>query len=242
MAPAPGIGIDLIEIERLERALERRPGLLERLFRADEIEACATRARPGRHLAARFAAKEAALKALGIGACGCARSRSSAGTSFRHAWSCTRASPRRPARRGSSSRSRSATRASSQPRSWSPSARADPQVRGADYPALGMPDWLEPLHDAASMRATDAWAIEQQGVPSLELMEAAGRAVAEAALGLARPGRHGPCAARGTTGVTESSPRATLPPPGYECEVMLIAPPGELSADARANLERFEGP
>ena len=67
MAPAPGIGIDLIEIERLERALERRPGLFERLFRADEIEACATRARPGRHLAARFAAKEAALKALGIG-------------------------------------------------------------------------------------------------------------------------------------------------------------------------------
>jgi holo-[acyl-carrier protein] synthase len=66
MSP-PGVGIDLIEIERLERALARRPSLLERLFREHEIEACATRARPGRHLAARFAAKEAALKALGIG-------------------------------------------------------------------------------------------------------------------------------------------------------------------------------
>lgn len=66
---APGIGIDLIEIERVEAALERRPRLADRLFRPAELEAAATRARPGRHLAARFAAKEAAIKALG-GACG----------------------------------------------------------------------------------------------------------------------------------------------------------------------------
>lgn len=65
----PGIGIDLIEIERVEAALERRPRLAERLFRPAELEAAAGRARPGRHLAARFAAKEAAIKALG-GACG----------------------------------------------------------------------------------------------------------------------------------------------------------------------------
>jgi holo-[acyl-carrier protein] synthase len=62
---APGIGIDLIEIERIERALERRPGLAERLFTPDEIAYAADRARPGRHLAARFAAKEAVIKALG---------------------------------------------------------------------------------------------------------------------------------------------------------------------------------
>ena len=67
MAPAPGIGIDLIEIERLERALERRPGLLERVFAPGEIEDSRRRERPARHLAARFAAKEAALKCLGIG-------------------------------------------------------------------------------------------------------------------------------------------------------------------------------
>jgi holo-[acyl-carrier protein] synthase len=64
---APGIGIDLIEIERLERALERRPRLLQRVFTAGEIEASVKRRRPARHLAARFAAKEAALKCLGIG-------------------------------------------------------------------------------------------------------------------------------------------------------------------------------
>jgi len=67
MQAAPGIGVDLIEIGRLERALERRPGLLERVFTAGEIEASETRQRPARHLAARFAAKEAALKCLGIG-------------------------------------------------------------------------------------------------------------------------------------------------------------------------------
>lgn len=63
----PGCGIDLIEIERLERAIERRPGLKQRIFTPDELELAGSRARPGRHLAARFAAKEAALKALGLG-------------------------------------------------------------------------------------------------------------------------------------------------------------------------------
>jgi holo-[acyl-carrier protein] synthase len=62
-----GIGIDLIEIERVERALERRPRLAERLFTPGELAYARGRARPGRHLAARFAAKEAVIKALGRG-------------------------------------------------------------------------------------------------------------------------------------------------------------------------------
>jgi len=62
-----GIGIDLIEIERVERALERRPRLAERLFTQGELSYARERARPGRHLAARFAAKEAVVKALGTG-------------------------------------------------------------------------------------------------------------------------------------------------------------------------------
>jgi holo-[acyl-carrier protein] synthase len=60
-----GVGIDLIEIERVERALERRPRLAERLFTKGELAYARERARPGRHLAARFAAKEAVIKALG---------------------------------------------------------------------------------------------------------------------------------------------------------------------------------
>ena len=61
-----GLGIDLVEIGRLERALERRPRLAERLFTDAELAAARARFRPGRHLAARFAAKEAAIKALGV--------------------------------------------------------------------------------------------------------------------------------------------------------------------------------
>lgn len=54
-----GIGIDVVDIARFERSLERTPGLRERLFAESE------RDRPVRSLAARFAAKEALIKALG---------------------------------------------------------------------------------------------------------------------------------------------------------------------------------
>ena len=64
---ALSVGIDLIEIDRIERALERRPRLAERLFTPAELAYARKRARPGRHLAARFAAKEAVIKALGRG-------------------------------------------------------------------------------------------------------------------------------------------------------------------------------
>jgi holo-[acyl-carrier protein] synthase len=58
------LGIDLLEIERLEQALERRPGLALRLFTDGERAYAARRARPGQHLAVRFCAKEAVAKAL----------------------------------------------------------------------------------------------------------------------------------------------------------------------------------
>jgi holo-[acyl-carrier protein] synthase len=60
------VGVDLLEIERLERALARRPRLAERLFTDAERRYAASRARPGQHLAARFCAKEAVAKALGL--------------------------------------------------------------------------------------------------------------------------------------------------------------------------------
>jgi holo-[acyl-carrier protein] synthase len=64
--PAAGIGIDLLEIDRLERALERHPRLAERLFTEAERAYAAARGRPGQHLAARFCGKEAVAKALGL--------------------------------------------------------------------------------------------------------------------------------------------------------------------------------
>ncbi len=60
------VGIDLLEIDRLERALQRYPRLAERLFTPAEREYAMARARPGRHLAVRFTAKEAVIKALGL--------------------------------------------------------------------------------------------------------------------------------------------------------------------------------
>jgi holo-[acyl-carrier protein] synthase len=58
------IGLDLLEIDRLERALERRPRLAQRLFTEAERSYAASKARPAQHLAARFCAKEAVAKAL----------------------------------------------------------------------------------------------------------------------------------------------------------------------------------
>jgi holo-[acyl-carrier protein] synthase len=59
-----GIGLDLLEIERLEHALARRPRLAERLFTPHERAFAAERGEPARHLAVRFCAKEAVAKAL----------------------------------------------------------------------------------------------------------------------------------------------------------------------------------
>lgn len=64
--PNAGIGIDLIEIDRLERALARRPRLRERLFSPKELGYAESRGRPAEHLAARFCAKEAVAKSLGL--------------------------------------------------------------------------------------------------------------------------------------------------------------------------------
>jgi holo-[acyl-carrier protein] synthase len=63
-----GIGVDLAQIPRLRRVLERwDERFLRRVFTEQEIAYCRARRDPVPHLAARFAAKEAVLKALGTG-------------------------------------------------------------------------------------------------------------------------------------------------------------------------------
>ena len=63
-----GIGIDLVPIPRMRKILERwHERFLIRVFTADEIAYCRKRRDPVPHFAARFAAKEAGLKALGTG-------------------------------------------------------------------------------------------------------------------------------------------------------------------------------
>jgi holo-[acyl-carrier protein] synthase len=61
------VGVDLIEIERVRRALERYPGFRARCFTDAERAYCDSRPNPPQHYAARFAGKEAVGKALGYG-------------------------------------------------------------------------------------------------------------------------------------------------------------------------------
>lgn len=63
-----GIGIDLVNVERIERAMERwRDGFADRVFTPGELEYCNRQKSPGLHLAARFGVKEAVMKAFGTG-------------------------------------------------------------------------------------------------------------------------------------------------------------------------------
>lgn len=62
-----GIGVDMLEIARMEKVLERRPSFTKRVFTQAERDYCDRLARPAQHYAARFAAREAVLKALGTG-------------------------------------------------------------------------------------------------------------------------------------------------------------------------------
>lgn len=59
------LGVDIVEIGRFREALGRRPGMKARLFTEREREYCERHADPAPHYAARFAAKEAAAKAVG---------------------------------------------------------------------------------------------------------------------------------------------------------------------------------
>jgi holo-[acyl-carrier protein] synthase len=62
-----GIGSDLVDVERMRRVLARTPRLVDRLFSADERAYAERRRDPTERLAARFAAKEAVMKAMGVG-------------------------------------------------------------------------------------------------------------------------------------------------------------------------------
>jgi holo-[acyl-carrier protein] synthase len=62
-----GIGIDLMEVARMERDLENHDGVANNLFTPEEITYCRSKRYPAQHFAARFAAKEALFKALGTG-------------------------------------------------------------------------------------------------------------------------------------------------------------------------------
>src|SRR5829696_8070517 len=63
----PGIGVDVVDVERMQFALERTPKIRRRLFTEAEIAYCENYRFAERHYAGRWAAKEAVTKALGCG-------------------------------------------------------------------------------------------------------------------------------------------------------------------------------
>jgi len=104
-----------------------------------------------------------------------------------------------------------------------------------------MEPWLRGLYDAEGMRAADSWAIEDQGKPSLELMEAAGRAVAEAVARLSPRGPVRIVCGKGNNGGDGLVAARLLREMGLETEALLLWPATELSGDAAANLARLGG-
>src|SRR5215218_4156891 len=104
-----------------------------------------------------------------------------------------------------------------------------------------MEPWLSPLYDAEGMRALDRWAIEERGTPSLELMEAAGRAVAQAVAELAPQGPIRVLCGKGNNGGDGFVAARYLAEMGFAVEALLLWPAEELRGDAAANFARFGG-
>jgi ADP-dependent NAD(P)H-hydrate dehydratase / NAD(P)H-hydrate epimerase len=102
--------------------------------------------------------------------------------------------------------------------------------------------WLDPLFEAAEMRAADAWAIETQGVPSLDLMERAGLGLARVTAAAARPGPVRVVVGKGNNGGDGLVVARLLREDGHEVDVLAAADPADLRGDARTNLERLPGP
>jgi NAD(P)H-hydrate epimerase len=104
-----------------------------------------------------------------------------------------------------------------------------------------LPEWLSALPDAESMRRIDRWAIEQQGVPGLELMERAGAGVARAVERIAPDGPVAVVCGKGNNGGDGLVAARLLREADREVTVVCVSPPQELEGDARVNLERLPG-
>jgi NAD(P)H-hydrate epimerase len=108
--------------------------------------------------------------------------------------------------------------------------------------ALRLPDWLTPLPDADQQRATEAWAIEQRGIPSLDLMERAGAGLADLVQRWAPEGQVAVVVGKGNNGGDGLVVARLLREAGRDVEVLILSAPDDLRGDARVNLDRLPGP
>jgi ADP-dependent NAD(P)H-hydrate dehydratase / NAD(P)H-hydrate epimerase len=107
--------------------------------------------------------------------------------------------------------------------------------------SLRLPQWLTPLPDAEQQRAADAWAIEERGIPSVELMERAGAGLAELVQARAPHGRVAVVVGKGNNGGDGLVVARLLRQAGRDVAVLLLSDPDALRGDARINLERLPG-
>jgi NAD(P)H-hydrate epimerase len=104
-----------------------------------------------------------------------------------------------------------------------------------------LPDWLEPLYDGPQMRATDAWAIEERGIPGLDLMESAGAGLARVVGQIAPLGDVVVVCGAGNNGGDGYVAARLLRQMGRRVRILTTADPGKLKGDARVNFERWTG-
>ena len=108
---------------------------------------------------------------------------------------------------------------------------------------MALPDWVDPLFTAEEMRAADSYAIEDAGVPSLDLMERAGAGLARVVAAAAEPGRPvRVVVGKGNNGGDGLVCARILREEGRVVDVLALADPAELRGDAKTNLERLPGP
>ena len=106
---------------------------------------------------------------------------------------------------------------------------------------MSFPRWMEPLPDAELMRATDRWAIEEQGVPSLDLMERAGAGLARVVAGVVPAGRVVVVCGKGNNGGDGFVVARLLRAAGREVDVLSPVPLDGLTEDAREMCARLPG-
>jgi NAD(P)H-hydrate epimerase len=104
-----------------------------------------------------------------------------------------------------------------------------------------LPTWITPLPDAGEQRATDRWAIEQRGLPGIELMERAGAGLADLVAARAPSGRVAVVCGKGNNGGDGLVVARLLRGRDRAVDVLLLAPGSELSGDARVNFDRLPG-
>jgi len=106
---------------------------------------------------------------------------------------------------------------------------------------MTLPSWLTGLPDPQRMRATDAWAIEDRGIPGLELMERAGQGLADAVTAMAPAGPVAVVCGKGNNGGDGYVAARLLRDNGLDVRTLAVAPVEELRGDAQASAERVDG-